>query len=194
MSKKGVLKIAGIIIGPLLLMTVAVYFLYPYFNEKEYEAIAEKYDRRDEPVSQVEGMEIGKDFQTLVEQVKLLKSANDQLNDVVDSLQQKNEELTEEVKRKEEQEISKPARSETAPADSVQTTRVSQKNLPRESFGERVKSLLNLDNEDLTPIINEMTNKQLVRLYEGGSSMQRKKLLRSLDPKRAAKLMTEVML
>ena len=194
MSKKGVLKIAGIVVGPLLVMTIAAYFLYPYFNEKEYEAIAEKYERRNEPVAQVEDMEIGKDFQTLVEQVKLLKTANEELNSMVDTLQKKNEELTEKLKTNEEQSAGGEENSAIEQADSMQTTTVSNEGIPQEEFGERIKSLLNLDNEDLTPIVNEMTDGQLVRLYKGGSSIQRKKLLRSLDPKRAAKLMTKVML
>ena len=194
MSKKGVLKIAGIIIGPLLVMAIAAYFLYPYFNEKEYEAIAEKYDRRDEPVAQVESMKIGKDFQTLVEQVKLLKTANEELNSTIDTLQKRNEVLAEKLKTHENKSTNEQDSSVVEPADSMQATTVSKQTLAQEKFGERIKSLLNLDNEDLTPIVNEMTDRQLVQLYNGGSSIQRKKLLRSLDPKRAAKLMTEVML
>ena len=194
MNKKGVLKIAGIVIVPLLVMTIAAYFLYPYFNEEEYEAIAEKYDRRNEPVAQVDDMKIGKDFQTLVEQVKLLKSANEELNNTIDTLRKRNKELAEQLKAREKQEISEQEHTVPEQTDSMQTTTVSKEDIPEEKFGERIKSLLNLDNEDLTPIVNEMTDEQLVRLYKGGSSIQRKKLLRSLDPKRAAKLMTNVML
>ena len=194
MNKKGVLKIAGIVIVPLLVMTIAAYFLYPYFNEEEYEAIAEKYDRRNEPVAQVDDMKIGKDFQTLVEQVKLLKSANEELNNTIDTLRKRNKELAEQLKAREKQEISEQEPTVPEQTDSMQTTTVSKEDIPEEKFGERIKSLLNLDNEDLTPIVNEMTDEQLVRLYKGGSSIQRKKLLRSLDPKRAAKLMTNVML
>ena len=194
MNKKGVLKIAGIVIVPLLVMTIAAYFLYPYFNEEEYEAIAEKYDRRNEPVAQVDDMKIGKDFQTLVEQVKLLKSANEELNNTIDTLRKRNKELAEQLKVREKQEISEQEHTVPEQTDSMQTTTVSKEDIPEEKFGERIKSLLNLDNEDLTPIVNEMTDEQLVRLYKGGSSIQRKKLLRSLDPKRAAKLMTNVML
>jgi Mg/Co/Ni transporter MgtE len=65
---------------------------------------------------------------------------------------------------------------------------------PQEEFSERVKSLLNLDEEDLTPIASQMTQQELVKIYQTSSNLQREKLLRSLTPERAAKLMQEIML
>ncbi|MFO7845610.1 MAG: hypothetical protein R6V27_03540 [Balneolaceae bacterium] len=63
-----------------------------------------------------------------------------------------------------------------------------------EDFSDRVKSLLNLDEEDLEPIANQMSQEELVRIYQNSGNMQREKLLRSLTSERAAKLMKEVML
>jgi hypothetical protein len=60
-------------------------------------------------------------------------------------------------------------------------------------FRDNVKSLLNLDEEELAPIVRQMSTSQLLRLYRSGSNMQREKLLRSLTPSQAASLMREVM-
>jgi len=65
---------------------------------------------------------------------------------------------------------------------------------PEEEFSERVKSLLNLDEEDLTPIANQMTQQELVKIYRNSGNLQREKLLRSLSAERATKLMQEIML
>jgi hypothetical protein len=65
--------------------------------------------------------------------------------------------------------------------------------ISEDEFAENVKSLLGLDDEILAPIVNQLSDSQLIRLYRTGSSREQKKLLRTLKSKRAAKLMTEVM-
>jgi hypothetical protein len=57
----------------------------------------------------------------------------------------------------------------------------------------RVNSLLNLDEEELGPIIREMSNEELIKLYRVGGNQQREKLLRSLPAARAARIMREIM-
>jgi len=42
--------------------------------------------------------------------------------------------------------------------------------------------------------VDQMNKDQLVRLYQGGGSIQREKLLRALKPERAAELMQTIML
>jgi hypothetical protein len=56
------------------------------------------------------------------------------------------------------------------------------------------KSLLNLDEEKLSPIVNKLNNKQLMALYNTASNMQRQKLLQSLTPDKAADIVKKVML
>ncbi|HKJ46943.1 MAG TPA: hypothetical protein VJ991_14015 [Balneolales bacterium] len=56
------------------------------------------------------------------------------------------------------------------------------------------KSLLNLDEERLSPIVNKLNNKQLMALYNTASNMQRQKLLQSLTPDKAADIVKKVML
>jgi hypothetical protein len=57
----------------------------------------------------------------------------------------------------------------------------------------RVNSLLNLDEEELGPIILEMSNEELIRLYRVGGNQQREKILRALPPARAARIVREIM-
>jgi Mg/Co/Ni transporter MgtE len=64
----------------------------------------------------------------------------------------------------------------------------------KKSIGEDVsKSLLNLDQEALSPIVNLLDDEQLVGLYNSASNMQRAKLLRSLKPEKAATVLKKVM-
>jgi len=55
------------------------------------------------------------------------------------------------------------------------------------------KSLLNLDEDELGPILNRLSDAQLVKLYENSSNIRRAKLMRSLDPGKAALLLRRVM-
>ncbi len=61
-------------------------------------------------------------------------------------------------------------------------------------FSERVKSLLNLEEEELAPILKQLDDQQLLRLYDTAGNIQREKMLRSLAPGRAANLMQKIML
>jgi len=63
-----------------------------------------------------------------------------------------------------------------------------------EAIRQRVNSLLNLDEEEMMPIVSELSSEQLQTLYRVASNQQREKLLRSLPPNRAARLMQEVLL
>lgn len=59
-------------------------------------------------------------------------------------------------------------------------------------FSEVSKSLLSMDQNALAPILKKLNDNMLVGLYRDGSNMQREKLLQSLDPDRAAKLLKKV--
>lgn len=55
------------------------------------------------------------------------------------------------------------------------------------------KSLLRLDEEELAPILNRLTDSMLLQLYEATNGVQREKLLRSLEPAKSAVLLKRVM-
>lgn len=55
------------------------------------------------------------------------------------------------------------------------------------------KSLMRLDEDELAPILARVSDPMLIRLYNSSNSIQREKLLRSLDPSQAAALLRRVM-
>lgn len=193
MTIKKILKILAFIFVPLLPMAVAVYFLFPYLNEEKHEEVAEKYENevvlRDTASVQGESdVEVGgEDFITSEERADKLQNTIQDLQNRVDSLHTINDSLANELTAKQKALLELRNENNNAAAE-TENSEISE-----EEFAENVKSLLDLDNESLSPIINQMSDKQLVRLYKVGSSLQRKKLLRALESKRAAKLMTELM-
>lgn len=55
------------------------------------------------------------------------------------------------------------------------------------------QSLMVLDEEELGPILNRLSDSQLVELYKASNRIRRAKLMRSLDPGKAATLLRRVM-
>lgn len=191
MNSKKVLKIISFIIGPLIPLIIAVYFLFPYLNKEKYNEVAEKYHPEVEVESEFTDTLAGESTE---EQIKTFQDENSPLQRVVDSLRMANDSLEAELlnKKKELERLT----SGIIDKQDEKETEVRDKSLyekKEEEFKETIKSFLSLDDENLAPIINEMSDDQLVRLYRGGSSLHRKKLLRTLESKRAAKLITEVM-
>lgn len=194
MNKSVIIKLAVILIVPILVLTVALYFLYPYLNEEKYQQIV---GRDSVATSNYQGllpdtlrtdMNIGElplEMDTLIVENRHLLRVVDSLRTANDTLRQQLEES-----RKKQDTVDQQSSGQEA----IATVAGNKQQVPAETFAERVKSLLNLETRELSPIINQMDDKQIVRLYRGASSMQREKLLRSLKPERAAKLMSEIML
>lgn len=192
MPIKRILKILGYIFVPLLPMAVAVYFLFPYLNEEKHNEVAEKHndefkigDTTDVELSSFSPAsagdesvnDIGEDFTDLKEKTSEYQKNIDSLQKEVDSLTTVNDSLEQQLAKGGEL-----AEGETANSE-----------ISEEKFSENIKSLLDLDIENLTPILSKMSDDQLVRMFKAGSGLQRKKLLRSLESDRAAELMTEVL-
>lgn len=214
MNKSTLIKIAGILVGSFVVITVATFFLYPYINEQKYSEIQSERQQQ-LPVDDFDGNtnselastnnrntessgEYTEDSDSLFVQEKdpqmmkidSLIAANDSLTQQLDSAKISLSNF-EDVLRKsgaDEIQLAEIKRGE----GSVEFITVAEE--PKEEFSERVKSLLNLDEEELTPIANQMTQQQLVKIYSTSGNIQREKLLRSLSPERAAKLMQEIML
>lgn len=176
---------------PLLPLTIAAYFLFPYINEEKYQEVVEKYD---EDIAMADSLDIHngenveEDAETLEERTSAFQQNIRELQSQLDSLTAANDSLKSELFAREEELTELKENEESASVNSAP-----DEELSNEELSENVKSLLDLDDENLSPILNELSDSQLVRLYKVGSSLQRKKLLRALESKRAAKLMTEVM-
>lgn len=193
MNTKKLLTIIGFIIGPLIPLTIAVYFLFPYLNEEKYEEVA-KMDST-EVAAENEIMDaMGGEGEPLAVQTEALQKNNRHLQRTVDSLRSVNDSLETELAAREDKLEELTAEiEERKDKEEAQSLAKSLYEEDNEEFKENIKSFLSLDDENLAPIINQMSDDQLVRLYRGGSSLHRKKLLRTLESKRAAQLITEVM-
>jgi len=193
-------------------MLGGVFFLYPHLNEEKYNEIVETFEQQQEEsfnegafsykpgdnkqdtvsgtfsdsvatqssmdslsvdtayiAGEVESM--GQSLNT----VEMFEENEIRLHGVIDSLYVRIDQLEQLV-------------------DSLQNPIEENNELDPTEFADRVKSLLNLEEEELGPILKNMTKGQIVRLYNGGGTIQRQKILRSLEADKAAELMTEIML
>lgn len=198
MPIKKILKITGFIFVPLLPMVVAIYFLFPYINEKKYQKVTEKYKNKTVTADTSEfsapgNYTLGKTAEDSAKPKKRARKFHknvEKLNSQLDSLQAVNDSLEKSLVMKEQKLVElKKQPVDTADANPV----ASNSDISEKEFSENIKSLLDLDVENLTPIVNQMSDQQLVRIFEAASGLNRKKLLKSLESDRAAKLMTEVL-
>lgn len=196
------------------MITIATFFLYPYINEEKYEQIQTEREERLPPEDLERGSDpnlsanyysegaatgesiagtnsvLTPDKSPIMMKVDSLVAANDSLTQQLDSakISLNNLENALRASGADDSELDELKRG-TEDVEFVAATEE-----PREAFAERVKSLLNLDEEELTPIANQMTQQELVKIYSNSGNIQREKLLRSLSPERAAELMREIML
>ncbi|SMO59385.1 hypothetical protein [Fodinibius sediminis] len=163
----------GVFVSFLVIM-VAVYFLMPYINPEKGKSAENN------------------NFQQTFTPIERNISAVDSLQNMTDSLRQ-----VIETYRKEETEyqgIIDSLNSRLASSEEQNDTLKAR--IPRvaaENIEEVSKSLLTLDEDQLTPIVNILKDDQLISLYNSASRMQRSKLLRSLEPEKAANILKQIM-
>lgn len=168
----------GGFIGSFLVLLVAAYFLFPYLNSDK----AEKVQAENEPVQKASFNPSNYSLQT----VDSLQNKIVKLQEVIDSLRAK-ENLNQQLVDSLNQRLA--AALETKPEE---TTPVSA-SLYNAPVGQTSKSLLSLDEDVLAPIVDLLEENQLISLYIEGSNRQRKKLLKTLKPEKAAKILKKVM-
>ncbi len=198
-------KIFGIAVGVFAGLFLLLFFLYPMIQPERVEEIRsagvdeELLVRGDRLPG---GATTSGVFESLKNELDSLQRDNDRLRHRLNSLKFANDSLITEMEklqvRKEELAATTPATTATSTASHVDQ-RVARADDPGnimndEALSERVKSLLNLDEEELAEIVKHLDESQLLMLYRYSGNIQREKLLRSLAPDRAAKLMRTVML
>ena len=198
-------KIFGIAVGVFAGLFLLLFFIYPMIQPERVEEIRsagvdeELLVRGDRLPG---GATTSGVFENLKNELDSLQRDNDRLRHRLNSLKFANDSLITEMEklqvRKEELAATTPATTATSTASHVDQ-RVARADDPGnimndEALSERVKSLLNLDEEELAEIVKHLDESQLLMLYRYSGNIQREKLLRSLAPDRAAKLMRTVML
>ena len=197
-AKKNTLLFLMVLIVPPLVMIPAMFFLYPYLQSEKHESVVEqvraewgleeevsnasvspldrmKSSREEELQGLAETTEAYKRIQVELESLQKKYINKDQKHiSITDSLEEEIAKLNQVIKKMEDE-------------SSLNTvTNVGVGDL----FAERAKSLFNLEDEELTPIITKMNDDLLLQLYDVGSTMQRQKLLRCLPSDKAAKIVT----
>lgn len=198
MDKLFILKISGVLVVAFLLMLVAAFFLYPKLNSEKYEEVVTSFEKNQE------------DGQMLTQTLEDSLLTKEQDSVAVDSMARDSLLVDEENKG---DLISDPGFQTSneiymqgvidslnlvindlkTELDALKKAQLAAEKNEVEDFSVRVKSLLNLDEDELGPILEKMSSEQLVRLYFGGGTIQREKILRALNADKAAKLMTEIM-
>ncbi len=177
-------KKIGLIVGgslvSFIVMMAAMYFLYPYINPEMKKELEEQKPEV-EQATRFDPTQYGpKAVDSLNTHVHTLKQTVDSLKTLETSYISQIDSLEEQITQvQEEKEEIKP---EELPEE------ITANNLEDIS-----KSLLNLDEDALSPIVNLLEDKQLVGLYNSANNMQRAKLLRSLKPDKAATILKKVM-
>jgi len=172
----------GIFFGSFIVVLVALYFLYPVIEPEKAEMIKAESEKQ-----QVDPFD---PEQYSIRAVEELSNKVKQLRGTVDSLKQKESNYMAAIDSLKKINLKK----NNGPSGSDESAPDEEK--PEEQMQAKkdaAKSLLNLDEEDLIPIVNLLTEKQLIDLYSFASAMQKEKLLRSLEPQKAAKILNKVM-
>ncbi len=197
MNKGAIVKIAGFLVVPIILMLVVVYLLYPMINKDKYDLIVRTngtmYDSvmvdslaRVDSLMRADSIAVA-DSIAIVEAAQLERAQKMNIASKIDSLERLVYVLSARLEGLAEREV---PQQQSNPQQQVAST----EELEEEAFKDRVKSLLNLEENEMAPILEKMTSQQLVRLYREAGNTQREKILRALNSDRAARLITEVML
>lgn len=169
---------AGGFLGSFLVLVTIMYFLYPHFNPEKQEALQDQSENMEE--TRFDPNKYGpKAVDSLTQKVGILQDTIDSLKTLEADYITQIDSLKSQLKQMDQKKLG---------SEDDEVTEVATKNLEDVS-----RSLLNLDEESLTPIVNLLEDKQLVGLYNSASNMQRAKLLRSLKPDKAATILKEVM-
>lgn len=167
-------------IGSFIVLTVLVYFLFPYINPEKAAEI-----EMETPVMKKASFDPG----------EFNLQAVDSLNQEISNLQMKVDSLARQNDGKQQIIDSLQSGIDTA----VEMGTESSEMITAEVAGavpaieEASKPLLSLDEDELGPIVDLLDENQLISLYREGSGRQRQKLLRTLKPQKAAKILKKVM-
>lgn len=188
MDFKKIGLIAGGVIISFGVMFLGIYFLYPYINPEQQELAAKETETPEQSFFDPDSYS-PKNVESLRKQLGAMQG-------VIDSLKQREAGYAGQVDSLNayivDLERQQEALENTPGGDTVQEAAAAESEEAANS-AEVSKSLLNMDEDELAPIINLLDDNRLVSLYNAASNMQRAKLLRTLKPDRAAKILKKVM-
>lgn len=172
-------------VSMLLLGGIGFYLLYPKMNPEKYEETVQQVEEENALNATLNTSESESSYlennidatelesrKMLVEtqkvQIDSLKSIIRKLESFRDELNTEKIDLSEKIKKLEEQANQKA------------------------TFQEELKGILSLDDKQLSPILEKMNDMKVADIYQGSTVNQKQKILRCLDPVKAAKLLEAV--
>lgn len=222
MNRNTIIIIVVLIVS-FLGMLAGFYFFYPHLNEEKFAEITSPKEEEETPGTSLVGTPFLRTYDDITREIEHLLKEQIALQETVDSLNNLKAVLTDELaeiesdvnrvtdqanlvaNRDAQPQVVNEAETGAGYRAGAQPQAQQPQNLyaametvqyeeDQEAFADRVKSLLNLDEEELAPILSRLNNDQLIKLYRSAGNIQREKLLRSLNPDRAARLMESIML
>lgn len=176
MNTKNILIGVGALVGAFLISAVISFYLYPVIHPEVKKNIGPKAKKE---IAKSDSLKhINPEVQKLTLRISRLQMSNDTLNRISSSQSNKIDSLQNLLNTR------------TKKLDQLQKLVVTKQD---QSVEETVKSVLNLDEDALSPIVNKLSYNQLLVLYKKASSMQKEKLLKSLNPDKAAEILKKVM-
>lgn len=209
MDTKQIAIYGGGFMGSFLVLLGIMYMIYPYLHPEKVEKVQSDYSalsgsRFDMERYSPEAVDaLNQQITSLQETIDSLSSRKNEYVSTIDSLQLVVTEITDSL---EETRASRASLAEATPVESAgpesggdiesrdpAEIREEVSKASGEKLQEISKSLLRLDEDALAPIVNLLGDDQLISIYKSGSSLQRQKLLQSLEPKKAAEILKKVM-
>lgn len=177
MNVKKIGLIAGGGLGSFIVLMVAVYFLFPVINPEKKEEL--KQLKPETQTSRFNPDKYGPEaVDSLETRVQDLQTEVDSLQNLEAGYLAQIDSLRNHIEQVEQQQQEEVEKQQKAAAQNIE---------------EVSKSLLNLDEDSLVPIVNRLEDEQIIGLYRSGNNMQRSKLLQSLKPEKAATILKKVM-
>lgn len=177
---KGMLKTAGKFVGVFLVILIAMYFLYPYLHPENNENTVEEDEWGTSDFTP-------NPFDYSLEAADSLKTQITQLRQLIDSLR-----IVEQQQQVKVDSLERLASQMEEEARESDTPEVDDDLVSAERLKDVSRSLLELDEEELSPILDRLDNNELIGLYKSANNMQRSKMLRSLGSNKAAVILKEI--
>ena len=176
-TKKNIIIIASVSVGVLLIGSLLFYFLFPSINPEKFEETVQQVEEQNALIAAENESNKSQSGNISNTDIKTIEA---RYNSKIDSMKtlltelnlEKNEYLTQ----------------KTDLAEKVKSLEndLSQLREYKTNFENELKGVLNLDDKQLSPIIQAMKIEKVAELYQNSNTNQKQKILRNLDPAKAA--------
>tara|TARA_Y200000002_G_scaffold383300_1_gene405083 strand:- start:8139 stop:8699 length:561 start_codon:yes stop_codon:yes gene_type:complete len=181
-TKKKIIILVAVSLSVLILGGIGFYVLYPKINPEKYEETVQQVEEENAQnatlnslESESSNLEATDSSNRISSVVKMQKAQIDSLESIISELESLRDELNtdktdlNEAMRKLEEQVNQKA-----------------------TFEEELKGIFSLDDKQLSPILGKMDDMKVADMYQGSTVNQKQKILRCLDPEKAAKLLEAV--